>query len=354
MKKIKRSVLLAIIIFILNFTVASSCWAQVNNVMPQDTIIKEVRLALDGKEITFTTPPGINSSCRTMLSLANIAEVFSCQTSLDNQQINIFKKDFNITMFTGQFSYTFNSLSGQTDSAPFINTNEDVLIPLRTIAEIFQYRISYEPSLNMVILQSPGYTGEAVPIDAIPEPEPNPVPAPQPVNPPGNWGLLSAAPGLMPLSANQTLITGYYTKLLNSPAARTNNIKLSCAKINGKILNPGELFSFNQTVGPRTSEAGYQSAAIFSGKKVIQGIGGGICQTASTIYNVVLEAGLSVVERHPHTLKVAYVAPERDATVAWGSADFKFRNTYNFPIKILCQVEGEYVVVALVRETAAP
>ncbi|MEN6461074.1 MAG: VanW family protein [Syntrophomonas sp.] len=358
MKNINRSILFITIVLILDLIIKSNCWAQPIQEMPvPDTIIKEVRLALDGKEITFVTPPGINSNYRTMLSLANTAELFACQTSfVDNRQIDITKDDFYITMFIGTTNYSFNSLSGQTDAAPFINTNSDILIPLRTVADIFQYRISYEPSLNMVILQSPGFTGEAIPIDALPEPTPVPVPAPvqQPVQPPGNWGLLSAAPGLMPLAPNQTLISGYYTKLLNSPAARTNNIILSCAKINGKVLNPGELFSFNQTVGARTPEAGYQSAAIFAGKKVIQGIGGGICQTVSTIYNVVLEAGLSAVERHPHSLKVAYVAPGRDATVSWGSADFKFRNTYNFQVKILCKVEGDYVVVALVKEITTP
>jgi vancomycin resistance protein YoaR len=151
----------------------------------------------------------------------------------------------------------------------------------------------------------------------------------------------------MPLAPNQTLITGYYTRLINSSAARTNNIRLSCAKINGKILNPGELFSFNQTVGPRTSAAGYQSAAIFSGNQVIQGIGGGICQTVSTIYNVVLEAGLSVVERHRHSLKVAYVAPGRDATVAWGSLDFKFKNSNNYPICLNTEVIGGKIIMRI-------
>jgi hypothetical protein len=353
MKNINRSILSITIVLLLVLTTKSNCWAQpITQEMPQTIIVKEVRLALDGKEIYFTTPPGVNSNFRTMLSLASAAELFACQTSFADNQISIIKNDLNITMFMGQPIYTFNSLSGQMESVPCINTNNEVLIPLRTISEIFQYRISFEPSLNMVILQSPGFTGEAIPIDAIPEPIPQPIP--QPVSPPGNWGLLSAAPGLMPLAPNQTLITGYYTKLINSSAARTNNIKLSCAKINGKILNPGELFSFNQTVGPRTSAAGYQSAAIFSGKTVIQGIGGGICQTVSTIYNVVLEADLSVVERHPHSLKVAYVAPGRDATVAWGSLDFKFRNNYYIPIEILCKVEGNYVVVALVKEIATP
>lgn len=354
MKNINRSILLITIILILDLIVKSNCWAQPtipNEPVPAD-IYREVRLALDGNEITFTKPPVVNSNYRTMISLDNTAELFACQTTCVNNQINICKDDSNITMFIGESNYVFNSLSGQTDSVPCRKASNEILISLRTIAEIFQYRVSYEASLNMIILQSPGFTGEAIPIDALPEPVPAPVP--QPVQQPGNWGALSAAPGLMPLASNQTLIAGYYTKLLNSPVARTNNIKLSCSKINGKILNPGELFSFNQTNGPITAQAGYQSAATFSGNKIIQGIGGGVCQTSSTIYNVVLEAGLKVVERHPHSLKVAYVAPQRDATVSYGSVDLKFRNNFDYPVKILCKVEGDYVVAALVKEIATP
>jgi len=89
---------------------------------------------------------------------------------------------------------------------------------------------------------------------------------------------------------------------MNSPEGRTNNIILACEKINGTILESGEIFSFNKTVGKRTSESGYKYAPIFVGNQVVNGIGGGICQISSTLYNVGLQCGMKIIERHPHSL----------------------------------------------------
>jgi vancomycin resistance protein YoaR len=107
------------------------------------------------------------------------------------------------------------------------------------------------------------------------------------------------------------------------------------------------VFSFNYTVGPRTAAGGYQTAGIIVGKRLVSGIGGGICQTSSTLYNTVLESGLPVLERHTHSLRVGYVPANRDATVSWGTADMKFRNDKPYSIKILAQVYGNYVICAL-------
>lgn len=117
-------------------------------------------------------------------------------------------------------------------------------------------------------------------------------------------------------------------------ANRTNNLVLACKAIDGTILRPGETFSFNGVVGERTAAKGYKSATVYSGGKSVGELGGGICQVASTIYYCVLMADLEVVERGPHQFLVDYVPKGMDATVYWGSKDFKFKNNTDFPIRI--------------------
>lgn len=97
---------------------------------------------------------------------------------------------------------------------------------------------------------------------------------------------------------------------------------------------PGETFSYNQTVGERTIAAGYKEAGAYAGGKVVQDVGGGICQTSSTLYNAALLANLEIVDRSNHQFLTSYVDASRDATVAWGSIDFQFKNTRTYPIKI--------------------
>lgn len=107
---------------------------------------------------------------------------------------------------------------------------------------------------------------------------------------------------------------------------RSENIRLAALALDGTIIKPGEEFSFNETVGPRTAAAGYREAMIIENSRFVPGLGGGVCQVSSTLYNVVLLADLEVSERHPHALPVSYVAPGKDATIAWASLDFKFKN----------------------------
>ena len=115
---------------------------------------------------------------------------------------------------------------------------------------------------------------------------------------------------------------------------RSNNISLSSEKINGTVILPGETFSYNQTVGKRTIEAGYKEAGAYAGGQVVQEVGGGICQVSSTLYNAVLYANLEIIERSNHYFETSYVDPGRDATVSWGTVDFKFKNNRTYPIKI--------------------
>jgi hypothetical protein len=115
---------------------------------------------------------------------------------------------------------------------------------------------------------------------------------------------------------------------------RVKNIQLASEAINGLILNPGDDFSFNGVVGQRTAEKGYMSAGAYAGGKTIQEIGGGICQVSSTIYDCVLHADLEVVSRSNHMFVVTYLPYGNDATVNWGTIDFKFKNNTDYPIKV--------------------
>lgn len=131
--------------------------------------------------------------------------------------------------------------------------------------------------------------------------------------------------------------------------SRTNNLILACEAINGYIVKPGEIFSFNDVVGERTAEKGYEDALIYSGGLSVPALGGGVCQVASTIYCCTLYADLEIVERYCHEF-VAYYVPHwgMDATVYWGALDFRFRNNTEYPIRIDADVSDGYVNVSLV------
>jgi len=128
------------------------------------------------------------------------------------------------------------------------------------------------------------------------------------------------------------------TPLLDKSESRLNNIYLASKKIDRKVINPGEEFSFNAVVGKRTEAKGYEEAPIIikteDGPKKDYDIGGGICQISTTMYNAVEEAGLKITERHIHSKDIGYVERGKDATVSYGTMDFKFVNTRKNPIVI--------------------
>lgn len=134
------------------------------------------------------------------------------------------------------------------------------------------------------------------------------------------------------------LVSSYTTKYDASNTNRSGNLKLSANKINGTVLMPGEEFSFNEVVGKRTIEDGYRNAKIYENGQVVDGLAGGICQISSTLYNAVLLANLEVTERRNHSFTSTYVPAGRDATVVYGTQDFKFKNSRSYPIKIEANV----------------
>ncbi len=136
------------------------------------------------------------------------------------------------------------------------------------------------------------------------------------------------------------LVSSFSTRYDASNTNRSTNLAIAANKINGKVLMPGEEFSYNQVVGKRTVEEGYRDAAIYQDGKVVDGLAGGICQISSTLYNAVLLANLEVTERTNHSYTTSYVAAGRDATVVWGTKDFKFKNSRSYPIKIEASVRN--------------
>ena len=133
-----------------------------------------------------------------------------------------------------------------------------------------------------------------------------------------------------------------------SAGGRTTNLRLACQAINGTVLQPGETFSFNDVVGERTAEKGYQEGVIYISGSSEPALGGGICQVASTIYYCAMYADLEIVHREPHMFFVTYVPGGLDATVYWGSVDFQFKNSTNYPLRIDADVSGGKVNIALV------
>lgn len=136
------------------------------------------------------------------------------------------------------------------------------------------------------------------------------------------------------------LLGSFSTKYATSNTNRTTNLKLAAGKIDGYVLLPDETFSYNAVVGERTIAAGYKEAAIYENGQVVDGLGGGICQISTTLYNAVLFSNLEIVELYNHQFVPSYVTAGRDATVVYGVKDFKFQNSRNYAIKITCSVSN--------------
>jgi len=135
---------------------------------------------------------------------------------------------------------------------------------------------------------------------------------------------------------------------------RKFNMELAVKNIDQLILLPGEEFSFNKVVGPRDVEHGYKTAHVYIRGRIEDGIGGGICQVSTTIYNAVLKADLEVTERRNHSFTVAYVPLGQDATAFYGGTDFRFINSTNWPIKMLAKVSGNKISCTIMGTNENP
>lgn len=147
------------------------------------------------------------------------------------------------------------------------------------------------------------------------------------------------------------IIGTYSTKLTDKAEGRVHNIKLAISKLDGTKVGAGEIFSFNDTIGPREEKDGYKEAIIFDGHgNKEKGFGGGVCQVTSTLYNAVRGAGLEIEERHEHSREVPYVNEGDDATVSfYGNEDLKFKNTKDYTITIKAEATEDKVTVTIER-----
>lgn len=131
------------------------------------------------------------------------------------------------------------------------------------------------------------------------------------------------------------------TYLYGSSENRISNVRLACSILSDTVLEPGETFSYNGSLGERTAARGFKSAPAYSGGQVVQEIGGGICQVSSTIYNAALLANLTIADRTCHYFPVGYLPPGLDATVSWKIPDFKFTNSRDYPIRLEIAVSDD-------------
>lgn len=143
----------------------------------------------------------------------------------------------------------------------------------------------------------------------------------------------------------------FSTNYSNSASERKSNIALAVNSLNNTFVDVGGEFSFNRTVGPRTEKRGYKTAKIIVNGKFTDGVGGGVCQVSTTLYNAILISGLKVTEYHPHSLPVSYVAPSFDAMVNSGSADLRFINNTHNPIIVQASADGETIKIRIFGES---
>lgn len=175
---------------------------------------------------------------------------------------------------------------------------------------------------------------------------------------PALWGVLLAGAGVAVFvgavvrAQPERTLSSFSTSLEGRTTNQRHNALLAVRKLDGAIIAPGEVFSFNGSVGTYSRDAGYRRAPVSYNGTLIESWGGGVCQASTTVYSAALLAGLEVVERHRHRFWPSYVAPGRDAAVAFDDIDLKLRNPYRVPVRIEAAVRGATLHVRLVsRET---
>ena len=143
----------------------------------------------------------------------------------------------------------------------------------------------------------------------------------------------------------KAMVSQYTTRFNSAMTGRVENIKISAEALDGLVVAPGKVISFNDVVGPREVEKGYQNAGVIVGNTVIDGVGGGICQVTTTLYNAVLLADLDIVQRGNHNIPISYAPIGLDAAVSYGSLDFKFKNNTSNHILLKTYVEGNFITI---------
>lgn len=148
-----------------------------------------------------------------------------------------------------------------------------------------------------------------------------------------------------PVTLLAEAVTGFDPKNLN----RSQNLLLAASALHGLVVEPGGEFSFNRAVGQRTAARGYRVAIVFEDGEQALGLGGGVCQVSSTVYQAARKAGMTITERHPHSLPVSYAKAGGDAAVAWGALDLRWRNGTALPVQLACQLKDGQLSVRIYR-----
>ncbi len=161
------------------------------------------------------------------------------------------------------------------------------------------------------------------------------------------WGLVAATK-----QSPETVIGEYVTSLQGRTANQRHNALLAVKRLDGIVIGPGETFSFNKVAGPWSRDRGFRRAPVSFGGNLVDQWGGGVCQTSSTLYNAAMLSSMGFVERHPHHHAPDYIAPGRDAAVAFPNIDLKFRNTRRAPVTISAGISGNTLRIAILSRDA--
>lgn len=148
-----------------------------------------------------------------------------------------------------------------------------------------------------------------------------------------------------PVTLLAEAVTSFDPKNLN----RSQNLLLAASALHGLVIEPGGDFSFNRAVGKRSAARGYRMAIVFEDGEQVPGLGGGVCQVSSTVYQAARKAGMTITERHPHSLPVTYAKAGNDATVAWGAKDLRWRNDTKSPVQLACHIKDGKLSVQIFR-----
>lgn len=141
----------------------------------------------------------------------------------------------------------------------------------------------------------------------------------------------------------EVVLARYVSSLKDRTPNQVHNVRLAARSIHGRWLQPGESFSFNRAVGSWSSDSGYKRAPVSYDGELVPSWGGGVCQASTTLYNAAVLSGLTVLERHRHRWTARYVAPGRDAAVAYPNIDLRFRNDHSWPVRLEGEVRGNLV-----------
>jgi vancomycin resistance protein VanW len=150
------------------------------------------------------------------------------------------------------------------------------------------------------------------------------------------------------------LLASRTTNYYHATPSQAKNIELVATRLNGTVVEPGQIFSYYRRVGPYTAENGFGWGRMFVGDRIVPSIGGGVCQGSSTLYSALLRTGLPIIERHHHGLTVPYLPPGEDATVASDYLDFRFKNDRATPILITASAHDRHLTVAIWGATPGP